>query len=278
VVGPSGDFDASGQVAGADFLLWQRGFSTTTGAQLSNGDSDLDGDVDDQDLAIWRQQFASTSTLVPGDGDVDGDVDGSDFLTWQRGLGATTGASPATGDWDANGIVDGQDLNLWQQNFSGSQAVSYSSAFPQNRIEQETLLSLTAVQVEATVQVEAIVLRPTTSTVPSTTTPSIGQVVTPRDLAFLSLVARDHAGRSDFGHRPAVVQGEAASMIGQQRAVRWSPNTIPPVSGQPIVMQGHSIHRDMAGPPHHAMGQHRDQGAIDRALELFVGPRWITFR
>ena len=52
------DFDADGDVDGADFLRWQRGFGT--GTTLAQGNADGDGDVDAADLAIWKTQFGST--------------------------------------------------------------------------------------------------------------------------------------------------------------------------------------------------------------------------
>ena len=52
------DFDDDGDVDGADFLRWQRGFGT--GTTLAQGNADGDGDVDAADLAIWKTQFGST--------------------------------------------------------------------------------------------------------------------------------------------------------------------------------------------------------------------------
>jgi len=57
----SADFDDDGDVDGDDFLLWQVGFPTSTGASHLLGDADYDGDADE-----------------------DGDVDGDDFLMWQN--------------------------------------------------------------------------------------------------------------------------------------------------------------------------------------------------
>jgi hypothetical protein len=52
------DFDSDGDVDGADFLIWQRGFGT--GSTLAQGNADGDGDVDAADLAIWKTQYGST--------------------------------------------------------------------------------------------------------------------------------------------------------------------------------------------------------------------------
>jgi hypothetical protein len=53
------DFDADGDVDGADFLTWQRGLGTFVAATASAGDADRDGNVTADDLAVWRGQFGS---------------------------------------------------------------------------------------------------------------------------------------------------------------------------------------------------------------------------
>jgi hypothetical protein len=63
----SADFDADGDVAGADFLRWQRGLGATGGAAtLANGNADGDGDVDAADLVVWKQQFGPGSPAAAG--------------------------------------------------------------------------------------------------------------------------------------------------------------------------------------------------------------------
>jgi len=58
----SADFDADGDIDGADFLRWQRGLGATGGAAtLANGNADGDADVDAADLVIWKQQFGPGS-------------------------------------------------------------------------------------------------------------------------------------------------------------------------------------------------------------------------
>ena len=56
----SADFDTDGDVDGFDFLAWQRGFGTTSGATKPDGNSDDDGDVDSSDLAVWELQYGTT--------------------------------------------------------------------------------------------------------------------------------------------------------------------------------------------------------------------------
>jgi len=58
---PSADFDSDGDVDGADFLAWQRGFGTTN-AQRTDGNSDDDTDVDASDLAAWEISYGQSSS------------------------------------------------------------------------------------------------------------------------------------------------------------------------------------------------------------------------
>jgi hypothetical protein len=58
----TGDFDADGDVDGADFLSWQTGLGIGTGATRSQGDSNADGDVDADDLDVWKSQFGPAAT------------------------------------------------------------------------------------------------------------------------------------------------------------------------------------------------------------------------
>jgi len=60
----SADFDNDNDIDGADFLAWQRGFGTTTGAAKTDGDADNDGDVDAADLGAWESQFGGPAPLV----------------------------------------------------------------------------------------------------------------------------------------------------------------------------------------------------------------------
>jgi hypothetical protein len=54
---PSADFDEDGLVGGADFLTWQRNYSTLLDATHALGDSDGDADVDVDDLAAFQLAF-----------------------------------------------------------------------------------------------------------------------------------------------------------------------------------------------------------------------------
>lgn len=56
------DFDLDGDVDGDDFLLWQGGFGTPTGAEKMDGDYDNDGDVDGDDFLGWQAEFGSSGS------------------------------------------------------------------------------------------------------------------------------------------------------------------------------------------------------------------------
>jgi hypothetical protein len=56
------DFNGDGDVDGADFLAWQRGFGT--GTTLEMGDADANGVVDAVDLGIWKAQFGVSTAAV----------------------------------------------------------------------------------------------------------------------------------------------------------------------------------------------------------------------
>jgi hypothetical protein len=70
-VASAGDFDKDGDVDGDDFLAWQGGFGTASGALKSDGDYDNDGDVDGDDFLGWQDEFGS-----PGEGGSQGAVQG----------------------------------------------------------------------------------------------------------------------------------------------------------------------------------------------------------
>ena len=52
----SADYDADGDVDGADFLVWQRDLGSTTAPAA---DGNHDGTVDAADLTLWRENFAA---------------------------------------------------------------------------------------------------------------------------------------------------------------------------------------------------------------------------
>ncbi|MCA9229996.1 MAG: right-handed parallel beta-helix repeat-containing protein [Planctomycetales bacterium] len=65
-VAPSADYVDDDLISGLDFLAWQRGAGTSSGATRANGDSDGDGDVDSSDLAAWEATYgqADATPLV----------------------------------------------------------------------------------------------------------------------------------------------------------------------------------------------------------------------
>jgi len=57
----SASADGDNVANGSDFLLWQRGFGTTSGALSEDGDTTGDGKVTEDDLAVWESAFSSGS-------------------------------------------------------------------------------------------------------------------------------------------------------------------------------------------------------------------------
>jgi hypothetical protein len=62
--GLAGDFDGDNDIDGADFLRWQRGLGTTSGATPAQGDANGDGDVDGADLTVWRGNFGEAPSQL----------------------------------------------------------------------------------------------------------------------------------------------------------------------------------------------------------------------
>ncbi len=63
---PSADFNEDGDVGGADFLAWQRGYRTLLGATHADGDADGDGDVDSDDLQLLNSGFGTIVQPLSG--------------------------------------------------------------------------------------------------------------------------------------------------------------------------------------------------------------------
>ncbi len=57
----TGDFDQDGDRDGSDFLIWQRGFGTLSGASLGEGDGTFDEAVLGDDLALWEGGFGAAA-------------------------------------------------------------------------------------------------------------------------------------------------------------------------------------------------------------------------
>ena len=64
LAGLQGNFDQDNDVDGADFLVWQRGFGVTVGAEVSDGDANNDGKVDDTNLQLWQANYGIQSPLL----------------------------------------------------------------------------------------------------------------------------------------------------------------------------------------------------------------------
>ncbi|HEX6963320.1 MAG TPA: GH25 family lysozyme, partial [Lacipirellula sp.] len=65
-VEPTADFNADGDVDGADFLALQRGLGRTgAAAMFANGNANGDLQIDADDLAVWRSQFGAPAASSP---------------------------------------------------------------------------------------------------------------------------------------------------------------------------------------------------------------------
>ena len=60
----SADFNDDGTISGNDFLAFQRGYGTQSGAMHAHGDADRDGDVDHDDLAVWQSSYGTFGVLT----------------------------------------------------------------------------------------------------------------------------------------------------------------------------------------------------------------------
>ncbi len=83
--GLAADFDADGDVDGADFLIWQRGLRSDGGTP-AGGDANGDGAVNAADLAIWRNQFGPAPSAIALQRSVPEPPAGA--LLWLAGLSA----------------------------------------------------------------------------------------------------------------------------------------------------------------------------------------------
>ena len=62
---PTGDFDADGDVDGADFLTWQRGLGLS-GAAATNAAGNANGDtiINGADLTVWKNEFGTPAVAA----------------------------------------------------------------------------------------------------------------------------------------------------------------------------------------------------------------------
>jgi len=63
-VQPSADFDVDGDVDGADFMRWQRGFGDMGSAAHGHGDANRDLNVDAIDFNLWKSRFGGAPGLT----------------------------------------------------------------------------------------------------------------------------------------------------------------------------------------------------------------------
>lgn len=55
------DFDGDGDIDGGDFLSWQLGYGTTSGATVGQGDANGNGRVNSYDLSAWQDAFGTAN-------------------------------------------------------------------------------------------------------------------------------------------------------------------------------------------------------------------------
>jgi hypothetical protein len=131
------DFDDDLDIDGFDFLIWQRGFSSTSDTTAIAGDANEDGIVDGLDQTYWQEGFGATLpeevettpniAINSETGNFDNRFNGADFLDWQREYGTVANSSSAVGDSNHDGAVDSQDLAYWEANF-GTAVLAVSSS------------------------------------------------------------------------------------------------------------------------------------------------------
>jgi len=63
---PGADFDNDADIDGTDFLAWQHGHGTTTGATHEQGDANGDQAVNREDLILWQQSFGNGTEAIAG--------------------------------------------------------------------------------------------------------------------------------------------------------------------------------------------------------------------
>lgn len=73
----SADFDGDLDMDGSDFLAWQRGFNTGSGALPGDGDANGDQAVDVADYTIWTNQYGAASAIAASAFAASADVAGS---------------------------------------------------------------------------------------------------------------------------------------------------------------------------------------------------------
>ena len=59
---PDADFNADGEIDGADFLAWQHGFGGS--GSLADGDADHDGNITGADLDMWQLHYGVAASQV----------------------------------------------------------------------------------------------------------------------------------------------------------------------------------------------------------------------
>jgi hypothetical protein len=115
-----GDYNSSGVVDAADFVLWRKTVGTTGLQPYSGADGSGNGSVGPEDYGVWRTHFGDVpvpAPALPGDYNSSGAVDAADYVLWRKSVGAT-GLQPYSGaDGSGNGSIGAEDYGVWRMHF-----------------------------------------------------------------------------------------------------------------------------------------------------------------
>ena len=97
--GISGGFDAINLPALAGGLYFDLGYTTNT-ITLSVagmvGDYNRSGDIDAADYVVWRKTMSQSGPALAADGNNNGVIDGADFAVWRANFGNSSGIGSGT--------------------------------------------------------------------------------------------------------------------------------------------------------------------------------------
>ena len=146
---PDADFDDDSDVDGFDFLAWQLGLGTTSGATNADGDANGDGDVDGDDLLGWEATFGTTgpapsTAITSSEPSLESASSSADVvaLAARHSLFSQHGIRPTD-----NGLFGG-DEGRWTRFVSPAMS---ESATPSDQADNESSTSRPALKVQAAV-------------------------------------------------------------------------------------------------------------------------------
>lgn len=125
----TGDFNQDGDIDGADFLAFQRGYTMNGTPSMADGDGNSDGVVDALDMNVWTTAYRATAgaNSTP-DGSERVFESGTAFLEWQRSLSSTALAASSDSSLSSLGVIAGSDRSAY---VPGARAAAFD-AFEQD--------------------------------------------------------------------------------------------------------------------------------------------------